>query len=85
MPASEWIWSAEPTHPALVDKATWDAAQRMGRRHGNVRDPEMPARRTGRRYKLRSRLYCSICHRRFSGTTIRNNTYYRCPHEPGRG
>ena len=43
----------------------------------------MPARRTGRRHKFRSRLYCSICHRRLSGTTIRNITYYRCPHEPG--
>ena len=83
MPASEWIWTAEPTHTALVDKATWDAAQQMGRRHGNISDPEMPTRRTGRRYKLRSRLYCSICHRRLSGTTIRAYTYYRCPHEPG--
>jgi len=73
----------QPTHPALVDKATWDKAQRMGRRHGNVRDPEMPTTRTGRHHKLRSRLYCSICHRRLSGTTIRNNTYYRRPHEPG--
>jgi hypothetical protein len=36
--------------------ATWDAAQRMGGRHGNVRDPEMPTRQRGRRYKLRSRL-----------------------------
>ena len=45
MPASEWIWSAEPTHAPLVDMATWDAAQRIGRRHGNVRDPEMPTRR----------------------------------------
>jgi len=43
----------------------------------------MPTRRAGRRYKLRSRLYCSICHRRLSGTTIRTLTYYRCPHEPG--
>ncbi len=83
MPASEWIWSAQPTHAALVDMATWDAAQRMGRRHGNVRDPEMPSPRTGRRYKLRSRLYCSICHRRMTGTTIRAYTYYRCPHDPG--
>jgi len=83
MPASEWIWSAETTHPALVDMATWDTAQRTGRRHGNVRDPEMPSARTGRRYKLRSRLYCSICHRRMSGTTIRAYTYYRCPHDPG--
>ena len=83
MPASEWIWSAEPTHAALVDMATWDEAQRIGRRHGNVRDPEMPTTRPGRRYKLRSRLYCAICHRRLSGTTIRAYTYYRCPHEPG--
>jgi len=28
MPAGQWIWSAHPTHEALVDKATWDAAQR---------------------------------------------------------
>ena len=82
-PPQEWIWTPEPTHPALVDKATWDKAQQMGRRHGNIRDPEMPTTRTGHRHKLRSRLYCSICHRRLSGTTIRNNTYYRCPHEPG--
>ena len=82
-PPDEWIWTPEPTHPVLVDKATWDKAQQMGRRHGNVRDPEMPTRRTGRHHKLRSRLYCSICHRRLSGTTIRNITYYRCPHEPG--
>ena len=83
MPASEWIWSAQPTHAALVDMATWYAAQRMSRRHGNVRDPEMPTRRPGRRYKLRSRLYCSICHRRMTGNTIRTYTYYRCPHDPG--
>jgi site-specific DNA recombinase len=62
-PPSEWIWTPEPTHPALVDMATWDAAQRIGRRHGNVRDPETPrprdpATRPGRRYKLRSRLHC---------------------------
>ena len=87
MPASEWIWSAEPTHAALVDMATWDAAQKMGRRHGNVRDPETPTTRTGRRYKLRSRLRCAICHRRMSGQSRARNgrtlTYYRCPHEPG--
>ena len=45
---SEWIWSPEPTHPALVDKATWDAAQRAGAAHGNVRDTELPSTRPGR-------------------------------------
>ena len=75
---NEWISPAQPTHAALADMATWDAAQRMGGRHGNVRDPEMPTRRRGRRYKLRSRLYCSICHRRMTGNTIWTHTYCRC-------
>jgi site-specific DNA recombinase len=86
-PPSEWIWTPEPTHEPLVDKATWDAAQAMGRRHGNVRDPEMPTRRPGRRYKYRSRLYCSICHRRMYGGAQpsggRELLYYRCPHDAG--
>jgi hypothetical protein len=86
-PASEWIWTPEPTHDALVPKEMWDAAQTMGMRHGNTRDPETPTTRPGRRYQLRSRLFCSICHRRMSGkartTTARTLTYYRCPHDPG--
>ncbi len=86
-PASEWIWTPEPTHPALILKETWDAAQKMGMRHGNVRDPGTPASRPGRRYKLRSRLFCSICHRRMSGAPRKSGTrtlsYYKCPHDPG--
>jgi hypothetical protein len=70
-----------------VPKAVWDAAQTMGWRHGNTRDPESPTRRPGRRYVLRSRLFCSICNRRLSGktrtTTARILTYYQCPHDPG--
>ena len=84
-PASEWIWTPEPTHSALVARETWDAAQQMGRRHGSARDPETPTTRPGRRYALRSRLYCSICHRRMAGqgrtTTKGHLTYYRCPHD----
>ena len=67
-PATEWIWTPEPTHTALMNRETWDAAQQMGRRHGNARDPETPTTRPGRRYPLRSRLFCSICHRRMAGT-----------------
>jgi hypothetical protein len=86
-PASEWIWTPEPTHEAIVPKEVWDEAQAMGMRHGNSRDPETPARRPGRRYVLRSRLFCSLCNRRLSGkqraTTARTLTYYQCPHDPG--
>jgi hypothetical protein len=66
-PASEWIWTPEPTHEAIVPKEVWDAAQTMGMRHGNTRDPETVTTRLGRRYVLRSRLFCSICNRRLAG------------------
>ncbi len=87
MPPDQWIWSAQPTHDALVGKDTWDAAQRAGADHGNVRDSEMPSTRPGRRYQLRSRLWCKICRRRMRGATRTGPayratyTYYRCPHD----
>ena len=77
----------EPTHPALVDKATWDAAQRAGAEHGNVRDTELPTTRPGRHYLLRSRLWCKICRRRMRGAARTGPAYrapyiyYRCPHD----
>jgi site-specific DNA recombinase len=26
-PPDQWLWSPEPVHPPIVDRATWDAAQ----------------------------------------------------------
>ena len=60
VPAGQWIWSPQPTHPAIIDRATWTAAQRIGAERGNVRDPEMPTARRGRRYVLRSRIRCRM-------------------------
>jgi site-specific DNA recombinase len=86
---SEWLWSPEPTHAALVDRETWDAAQTVGAERGNVRDAEAPAGRPGRRYVLRSRIRCRTCKRRMRGATHVHHpgngvtyayTYYRCPH-----
>ncbi len=86
MPLEQWIWSPEPVHPAIVDRDTWNQAQTIGRERGNVRDPEMPATRAGRRYILRSRVRCRICQRRMCGiwrpsTTGATLVYYRCPHD----
>jgi hypothetical protein len=46
----------------------------------------MPSTRPGRRYQLRSRLWCKICRRRMRGATRTGPnratyTYYRCPHD----
>ena len=45
VPPDQWIWSPEPTHPAIIDRATWDAAQTIGAERGNVRDAETPTTR----------------------------------------
>ncbi len=87
VPPGQWIWSPEPAHPAIIDRATWDAAQKTGAQRGNVRDPETPTSRPGRRYILRSRIRHNACQRRMCGTVRTSSTgatytYYRCPHDP---
>jgi site-specific DNA recombinase len=89
-PPQDWLWSPEPTHPALITRAMWDAAQDIGAEHSTSRDTlEMSEHPQARRtYVLRSRLRCRICQRRMCGI-IRysrgadsGNTYYLCPHDP---
>jgi site-specific DNA recombinase len=87
VPQDQWIWSPQPVHPPLVDRATWDQAQTIGGQRGNVRDLETPTRQPGRRYILRSRIRCRICQRRMCGiwrpsTTGSIHIYYTCPHDP---
>jgi len=90
VPPEQWIWSREATHPALVAKDAWDAAQQVSAARGNVQDAEQPRTRPGRRYRYRGRLWCKICKRRMRGVTRTtphapkpaSYTYYQCPHDP---
>jgi site-specific DNA recombinase len=85
VPQEEWTWSKEPSHPALVSRDMWEAAQKVGKDHAGVRDTEVATTQPGRRYALRSRLHCSQCGRRMNGTTRpgrkpgQSYTYYICP------
>jgi len=89
-PADQWLWSPEPTHPAIVDRATWDAAQGIGADHGTSRDGtglnSHPA--ATRTYPYRGRIRCRDCRRRMSGLPQARGSrlyiYYRCPHNPVR-
>ena len=38
VPPDQWLWSPQPTHPAIIDRDTWDAAQAIGAEHGTSRD-----------------------------------------------
>ena len=87
VPAEQWIWSPEPTHPPIISRAVWDEAQKVGAERGNVRDAETPTVRQGRHYVLRSRVRHNACQRRMCGTVRQSssgatNTYYKCPHDP---
>ena len=91
VPPDQWIWSAEPTHEPLTDRATWDKAQKAGAERGNVRDAEKPTTQPGTRYPLRSRIRHQACQRRMYGVRRPSSsktspgtvyTYYHCPYNP---
>ena len=65
----QWLWSPEPTHPVIVDRATWDAAQHTGAEHGTSRDGTGLSRHpaAARIYPYRGRIRCRDCRRRMSG------------------
>jgi site-specific DNA recombinase len=93
----EWLWSPEPTHPAIITRATFDLAQQAAAEHATRRDdiPGDDRDEAGRRtYVFRSRIRCRACRRRMAGATRFSSryykpgtpdvpiTYYRCPHNP---
>ena len=87
VPATDWLWSPDLAHPAIVDRATWDAAQDIAAGHSTSRDGDEPNTHpaTLRTYPYRSRVHCRDCRRRMAGSTYgprAQSTYYRCPHDP---
>jgi site-specific DNA recombinase len=75
-PKDQWIWSAEPTHEALVSRETFNQAQARVA----ARSPTSPraAQTSPRPYALRGRLRCGLCRRRLQGQWVRGEAYYRC-------
>jgi site-specific DNA recombinase len=72
---SEWVWSEEPSHEALVTREEWEAAQ--ARFRSNKRRYTRTPKRE-RHYVLAGRLLCGQCGRRMEGTWNHDRPYYRC-------
>jgi site-specific DNA recombinase len=78
-PVSEWVWSPQVTHEALVSRETfleaWNIAghRERSRAAGRCRHPQ-----TKREYRLRTYLFCAGCGRRMFGKTRREHAYYAC-------
>ncbi len=94
VPPEEWLWSPEPTHPAIITRALFDAAQDIAAGKAGSRDGDDLSGHvfTRRSYILRSRLRCRDCRRRMHGITRPSSryytsgpdasyTYYVCPHD----
>ena len=59
---AEWLWTPAPVHPAIIDRATWEAAQGIGAEHGTSRDRDPAAPPASAPYYLyRSRVRCKTC------------------------
>ncbi len=73
---SEWVWSAEQTHEAIISPELFEAASEQ-RRLGEQRNA--PARPKHRRtYCLSSLVFCGLCGRRMSGSWNHDQAHYRC-------
>ncbi len=79
---TEWIWSQNPTHPAIIDAETYHAAQ-----EAFGRPTRRAPRRTRHRYLLSGLICCGVCGRRMAGQQNHDHPYYRCkfPDEYGIG
>jgi site-specific DNA recombinase len=75
-PPDQWVWSAQPTHPALVSREAFDQVQARiaSRSPTSPRGPKPSAKS----YLLRGRLTCGLCRRRLQGQWVRGEAYYRC-------
>ncbi len=72
---SEWIWSAEPVHEAIVAREQFDTAQAMFTRTKS-RAARQPVE--GRHYLLTGLMHCDLCGRRMQAQWNHGQAYYRC-------
>jgi site-specific DNA recombinase len=82
-PPTEWVWSTQPTHPIIIDLATFKAALDVAPKRARSRSDAIPGsanrhRQTKNVYRLRSYIVCELCGRRMSGKVRHANVYYNC-------
>ena len=91
-PRDKWVWSATPTHEAIVPRELFDAVEERAQRNGgparSAGPKHYPQRRNGRPgrlYVLRGRVRCGLCGRRMEGSHQKGSNWYRCQYARRRG
>jgi site-specific DNA recombinase len=84
-PPDEWVWSAAPSHEAIVSRELFDQVEERALRNHRIatlRAPKTYVQRTGHRngrvYALRGRIHCRLCGRRMEGSHQKGSNWYRC-------
>ena len=81
-PVSAWIWSPEPTHPPLVSRERFLAAQQVAEQRERSRSSSganTAHRQTRRMYRFRGYVRCAQCGRRMGGKSRHaDNLLYGC-------
>ena len=72
---SQWVWSEDPTHTAIISVKTFDSVQDefAGSQRAAIR-----RNRTKHTYVLSGLVSCAVCDRRMQGSWNNGKPYYRC-------
>ena len=85
-PVDQWVWSDDPTHPALVSMELFAAARAVGASQTGSRSTDAASTHpdTARVYPLRGYVHCGLCSRKMAGKSpSRKYVYYSCNPKKG--
>jgi DNA invertase Pin-like site-specific DNA recombinase len=74
---SDWVWSAEQTHEAIISPEEFNKAQAQ-MAAGSYRPTTGKTRTTKRTYVLSGRVHCGLCGHRMQGNVNHDAHHYRC-------
>jgi site-specific DNA recombinase len=91
-PREEWVWSATPTHEAIVSRELFEMVEERAQRNtramkaGMTREGHTRTKPQARRlYPLRGRVRCGLCGHSMEGSHQRGSNWYRCQYVYRRG
>jgi site-specific DNA recombinase len=90
-PRDQWVWSSQPTHPALVSRELFEMVDGSARQHEHqaatsTAKPHPGAQtKPGRLYPTAGHVFCAICGCRLQGSYQRHKPWMRCQYLQRRG
>jgi site-specific DNA recombinase len=80
-PVSEWVWSPEPVHEAIVTPEVFSAAQAIGSQTHRKRSKQATTTAKNE-YRFRSVISCGLCGLSMYGKPREDRIYYSCHPKP---